>query len=160
MRRLGSLVVAVLLLAGVAEAQGRQNRRALPPDAVLGDAGGVSPAEIQRLFDAYPAFLSRVRALQDTRRRADVERTRRMQILRRLTNDHASSDNDLRTQLREFDDFDTRVAADLARAQEAVLQVLTLRQQARYRLFQEQMERRKVDLLMRARQANRARQAP
>jgi len=37
--------------------------------------------------------------------------------------------------------------------------VLDLRQQVRFRIFEEQMERRKVDLLMRARQANRQRQS-
>ena len=41
---------------------------------------------------------------------------------------------------------------------EAVDQVLDLRQQARFRVFEEQMERRKVELLLRARQANRPRQ--
>jgi hypothetical protein len=36
-------------------------------------------------------------------------------------------------------------------------QVLDTRQQARFRLLEEQMERRKLELLMRARQANRPR---
>ena len=46
---------------------------------------------------------------------------------------------------------------DVRQALEGVDQVLDLRQQARFRLFEEQMERRKVELLMRARQANRPR---
>ena len=36
-------------------------------------------------------------------------------------------------------------------------EVLDVRQRLRFRVFEEQMERRKFDLLMRARQANRAR---
>ena len=50
------------------------------------------------------------------------------------------------------------VAAEFIRkAQGAVDQVLDVRQQARFRVFEENMERRKLELLARARQANRAR---
>ena len=38
----------------------------------------------------------------------------------------------------------------------AIDQVLDLRQQARFRVFEEQMDRRKLELVMRARQANQA----
>jgi hypothetical protein len=38
--------------------------------------------------------------------------------------------------------------------------VLDLRQQIRFRVFEEQMERRKIELLVRARQANRQRNSP
>ena len=177
---IGLAIAGWLTSAVDAAAQRPQNGRAnrpranapapqLPPDT----GAGVSPAEIQRLFDAYvvmqaqreleltdeqyPPFLTRVRALQDTRRRADVERTRRIQVLRRLTNDRAASDDDIRGQLRELRGFNERVNSEIARAEEAVAQLLTVRQQARYHLFQEMMERRKIDLLTRARQANRAR---
>ena len=49
---------------------------------------------------------------------------------------------------------------DVRDALAGIDQVLDVRQQVRFRLFEEQMERRKVDLLMRARQANRQRNAP
>ncbi len=65
-------------------------------------------------------------------------------------------DDALRTQLKALNDLDARVGTEVRQALEGVDQVLDLRQQARFRLFEEQMERRKVDLLMRARQANRA----
>ncbi len=165
-------MVAMLSAATDAAAQGRANRpRAAEPP--LGADGGVSPAEIQRLFDAYvvmqaqqelelsdeqyPTFLSRVRALQDVRRRTDVERNRRMQMLRRTALDQASNENDIRVQLRELREFNERVAAEVGRAEESVTQVLTVRQQARFQVFQDAMERRKAELLMRARQANRPR---
>ncbi|MEQ1870645.1 MAG: hypothetical protein ABL961_11535 [Vicinamibacterales bacterium] len=154
--------------------QGRPNRpRAGGPLAPLGPDPRVSPGEIQRLFDAYVVmqaqqaleltdqqygpFLSRVRALQDVRRRADVERTRRIQVLRQTTNDPASNDNDLWSQLKELRAFNERTAGEISRAEDSVNEALTVRQQARYHLFQEMMERRKVDLLMRARQASRLR---
>ena len=165
-----------LLLTSVtpALAQARPNRgRAVPGPGALAD-GGVSPGELQQLFDAYvvmqaqteleltdeqyPQFLTRVRALQDLRRRTQVERNRLLQNLRRLTQNPSVDDNDVRTELKALADLDLRSEGQLRQSTEAVDQVLTLRQQARFRLFEEQMERRKVDLLMRARQANRQRQ--
>ncbi len=164
--------MALTSAASAALGQGRANRpRAAEPQ--LGADAGVSPAEIQRLFDAYvvmqaqqelelsdeqyPTFLSRVRALQDVRRRTDVERNRRMQILRRIALDQASNESDIRVQLKELRDFNERVATEIGRAEENVTQVLSVRQQARFQVFQDAMERRKAELLMRARQANRPR---
>ena len=45
----------------------------------------------------------------------------------------------------------------MRKAYEAIDQVLDLRQQAQFRVFEELMERRKLELVMRARQANRQR---
>lgn len=168
---MGLLAACVAAGRGSADAQARPNRpraNAVPPP---GADAGVSPGEIQRLFDAYvvmqaqqelglsdeqyPGFLGRVKALQDLRRRTEVERTRRMQILRRTAIDLQSSDDELRTQLTQLEEFKQRTSADLQRAEEAVDQTLSVRQQARFHLFLEAMERRKVELLMRARQAKR-----
>jgi hypothetical protein len=170
-------IIIAITLAGSAiatptslDAQGREGRgRTAPPLA----EEGVSPAEIQRLFDAYvvmqaqqtlqltddqfPKFLTRVRALQDVRRRGQTERGRLLQELRRLSQTPGQDDGRLRTQLKTLSDLDLRVQVEVRQALEGVDQVLDLRQQARFRIFEEQMERRKVDLLVRARQANRAR---
>jgi hypothetical protein len=43
------------------------------------------------------------------------------------------------------------------KAYDGIDQVLDLRQQAQFRVFEELMDRRKLELVMRARQANRAR---
>jgi hypothetical protein len=134
--------------------------------------GTVSPAEIQRLFDAYalvqaqaqlklsddqyPPFLARYKALQDLRRRSQNERGRIIQDLRRLSMDEAKSDEgQLRDRIKAMQDLDVQAAADVRKAYDAVDQVLDLRQQARFRVFEEQMERRKIDLVTRARQNNR-----
>lgn len=158
---------AVLLAPASSRAQGR-NRAAPAPGAAVED--GVSPAEIQRLFDAYvvmqaqkelelsddqfPRFLARVKTLQEARRRGQMQRGRMLQELRRLSQT-TGQDEALRTQLKALNDLDARVETEVRQALDGVDQVLDLRQQARFRLFEEQMERRKVDLLMRARQANR-----
>ena len=43
----------------------------------------------------------------------------------------------------------------MRKAYNALDEVLDIRQQARFRVFEEQIERRKIELLMRARQQNR-----
>ena len=138
-----------------------------------GSTPGVSPAEIQRLFDAYvlmqaqnqlklsddqySQFLPRFRELQETRRRDFVERVRLVQKLRRLANDPQAEENDIRDQLKALQDLEARTVTDLRKAHEAVDQTLDTRQQARFHLFEEAMERRKLELVARARQANRSR---
>jgi hypothetical protein len=154
-----------LLCAGVPAAHAQQ-----PPAGPGNDS--VSPAEIQRLFDAYalvqaqaqlklsddqyPPFLARYKALQDLRRRSQNERGRIIQDLRRLLMDDAKSDDgQLRDRLKALQDLDVQVTADVRKAYDAVDQVLDVRQQAKFRVFEEQMERRKIDLVTRARQTNR-----
>jgi hypothetical protein len=133
---------------------------------------GVSPAEIQRLFDAYALvqaqaqlrlgddrytpFLARYKALQDVRRRFQNQRGRILQDLRRLLMEDAKSDEGLlRDRMKALQDLEVQAAADVRKAYDAVDQVLDVRQQARFRLFEEQMERRKIELVTRARQTNR-----
>ena len=131
---------------------------------------GVTPAEIQRMFDAYalvqaqeqlrlnddkyPQFLVKFKALQDVRRRTQQDRNRLLQDLRRLANE-GGDENAIKDRLKALQDLDARARADGQKAYEGVDSVLDVRQQAKFRLFEEQMERRKLELVMRARQANR-----
>jgi|SRR5207245_793960 len=144
---------------------------AQPPSAgqVL-DQPGVTPAEIQRMFEAYalvqaqeqlkltddkyPQFLVKFKALQDVRRRTQQERNRLLQDLRRLANE-GGDENQIKDRLKALQDLDARARAEVQKAYDGVDSVLDVRQQAKFRLFEEQMERRKLELLMRARQANR-----
>jgi Spy/CpxP family protein refolding chaperone len=153
--------------AGVASAQ----QSAPNPD----EAPNVSPAEIQRMFDAYalvqaqdqlklgedqfPQFLARFKALQEVRRRSQVERIRALQALTRLSRQDKADDGELREALKTLQDVDSRGAVDIKKASDAVNQMLDLRQQVRFRLFEELMERRKIELVTRARQ-NRMRNRP
>jgi hypothetical protein len=137
----------------------------------------MTPAEIQKLFDAYlvmeaqqaltlsdeqyPQFLTRLRALQETRRRNQQERFRLMGELQRLSNPRQGARTDdamLKDRLAALQELETRSAAELRKAYTALDEVLDLRQQARFRIFEEQIERRKIELLMRARQPNRPNQ--
>jgi Spy/CpxP family protein refolding chaperone len=160
----GAAALMALLLNAPGAAQGQD-----PGTAV--EQPGVSPAEIQRLFDAYaamqaqeqlqladvqyPQFLTRMKALQEVRRRHQQERNRVLQDLRRLTQQGDADDSQLKDRLKALQNVDLRAEDEVRKAYEAVDAVLTPRQQARFRLFEEQMERRKIELLTRAR-ANRA----
>jgi hypothetical protein len=136
------------------------------------DQPGVSPAEIQRMFDAYALmqaqdqlkitddqyapFIARFKALQETRRKGQQERMRIIQDLRKLTApDGSGDDTQIKERLKALEDADARIFADVRKAYDGVAQLLDAKQQARFVIFEEQMERRKVELVMRARQANR-----
>lgn len=171
MTRIASAVLVLLVLVSTAaSAQGRLPRRNGP---LAQD--GVSPGEIQRLFDAYvimqaqqelelsdeqyPKFLAKVKALQAVRQKGLADRARVLQDLRRLDNAQSLDENQARTQLRALADIEARTANDVRDALNGIDEVLDTRQRLRFRIFEEQMERRKVDLLLRARQG-RARQTP
>jgi len=164
-------IMLVLAVASSAAAQRGRAQRAVPPDAEAAEAPGVTPAEIQRMFDSYaliqaqdqlkisdekfPQFLTRFKALQDTRRRNMNERFRMVQDLRKLSNDAQPDETQMRDRLKALDELDARSQTEIAKAYEAINQVLDIRQQAKFRVFEENMENRKLALVMRARQANR-----
>ena len=139
-------------------------------------AAGLSPVEVLNMLDAYALvqaesalqlketqfaeFVSRLKRLQETRRRNQVARNRMVQELRRLTQPDAKPQEDsvLQERIKALKDHDTRAATELSRAYELVDEVLDVRQQARFRAFEDTLERRKIDLLMRARRGAAARQ--
>lgn len=165
----GILVVLGLLASApvVAAGQGQSVPAPSAPDADL------RPGEIQRLFDAmlvadaqdalaltdaqYPEFLKRLRELQTTRRTNQQERARVMADLQRLSNPRVAQVDQaaLEERLRALEELESRTAAELRRAYTALDEVLDPRQRARFRLLEEQLERRKLELLIRARQNRR-----
>jgi Spy/CpxP family protein refolding chaperone len=163
------VTIALSLMAGVVSGQGLRGRA----DGSDGDAPSVSPLEIQRMFDAYALlqaqeqlkitddqyaqFLPRFKALQDARRKAMQERVRIVQDLRRLTSEEQIDEAQTKERLKALQEADARSESDIRRAYEAIDQVLDMRQRAKFRIFEEMMERRKLELVVRARQANRQR---
>jgi Spy/CpxP family protein refolding chaperone len=166
-----AVVMLVLFTSVPASAQSKPQGRG--PAA---QAESVSPGEIHRLFDAYvamqaqqelqlsddqyPKFLTKVKTLQAARQRGLVDRRRLIQDLRELNDGPSLDEAQARAQLKALADLDARTIVEVRDALAGLDQVLDLRQQVRFRIFEEQMERRKVDLLMRARQANRQRNQP
>jgi hypothetical protein len=149
-----------LAVGGLAHAQATQ-----APEAEL------RPAEIQRLFDAYlvmeaqqalglseaqyPGFLMRLRTLQETRRQHQRARSQILAELARMTAPRAAvqaEDSAIRERLAALQELDSRSAAENRKAQTELDALLDPRQQARFRVFEEQVERRKLELMLRARQ--------
>jgi Spy/CpxP family protein refolding chaperone len=148
---------------------GRAGQRQAPGSDVRGaDEAGVTPGEVQRMFDAYALlqaqeqlkinddqfsrFLTRFKALQQVRRQSLQERGRLITTLRTLANAPQPDEAQIKERLTALQDLETRSAADLKKAYDAIDQLLDIRQQAKFRVFEELMERRKLELVMRARQ--------
>ena len=122
----------------------------------------VQAQQALQLNDAqYGQFVTRLKRLHQIRRQNTRLRAQILQDLRRLSQEVTPDENALRARMKALDDHDIRSADDLRRAYAAVDEVLDARQQARFRLFEERIERQKLDLLMRARnRAGRANPQP
>ena len=154
---LGALLVTVL--SSPLQAQQRDSLSAL--------SGDMTPREIQRLFEAfelvraqemldlsgeqYPEFVARFTVLQDARRRGQQERQRRLRELQQMSNQPGADEAMLSEQLEALSRHDREVTARQRAAIAEIDAILTIRQQVRFRMFEQAMERRRVDLLMRAR---------
>jgi hypothetical protein len=64
----------------------------------------------------------------------------------------------LEARIKALADVDTRTGAELKQAYEGIDELLDMKQRAGFRVFEELMERRKLELITRARQTNRPKQ--
>jgi hypothetical protein len=125
----------------------------------------IRPAELTAMLDAYTVlqaqralqltdaqygdFVTRLKRLQENRRRNTQIRNRLLQELRTMTAPNAvADDNALKEKLRAFREHNEQSAAALRRDSDALDEVLDVRQQVRLRLLEERLERQKLDLLM------------
>lgn len=136
---------------------------------------GLAPVEIAEMLDAYALmqaekvlglrdaqfgdFVSRLKALQQVRRRNLQARNQILRELNKLTAPERGTgdDNAIRDRLKALREHDERAAAELRKAYDTLDEMLDARQQARFRLFEERLEHQKLELLMRARQGAAAR---
>lgn len=140
------------------------------PGPAGGAAAGLSPQEVQRLFDAYAVvqaqeqlsltdeqygrFVTRLKALQDVRRQHLLRRERLLREMARMVQSRgASTDVEIKARLDELAQADQSAATEQRHAYDQIDELLDLRQRARFRVFEAAMERRKLDLLLRARQS-------
>lgn len=160
-----ALIPVVIVLSTVPQPSSPRERstasaqRGLPDGELVGmlDTYAIVQAqEALQLNDAqYGQFATRLRQLQQARRRNQQARHRLVQQLRRLAGPQARSAPDetsIREALKALREHDDRSAAEMRQAYDALDEVLDLRQRARFRIFEENMERRKLDLLVRARE--------
>ena len=167
MIRVGRPVLVLTLCAGAAIGVARGAAAQPGPQA---PGGELRPGEIQRLFDAYfvmeaqqalgltesqyGPFVAKLRALQETRRRHLASRAALLGELARMTAPRLARVDEpaIKAQLAALLDLDTQGAAETRRAYGDLDTLLDARQQARFRVFEEQLERRKLELMLRARQ--------
>jgi len=175
--------VTALLLVGAAipafAQPPRAERQAAPAVAgtqVPPEGAEMTPGEVQRMFDAwalvqaqdalqlseaqYGRFVPKLKALQDARRRHQQARAQVLNELRKLVNvtqGTAPNENAIRERLKALRDEEERSVAEIRTATDGVDAILDVSQQARFRFFEERMEMRKLELLMRARAAARGR---
>ena len=167
------LLGAVLFLVtpGAADAQQRQPKEGTPAAGrATAEVDGLGPTQILNMLDAwaivraqetlqipddrYGEFVSRLKRLQSTRRRNLQARNALLQELRRLTapRETQADENAIRERLQALRAHDEQAAAEIRKVYDELDQILDPRQQARFRLFEEVLERRKIDLLKRAQQ--------
>lgn len=166
-RRVAAMLVLVAAAAAGVDAQGRQGGR-----GSMGPRDGLAPREIQAQFDAYviaqaesvlqitddqyAPFVRRVRALQIARREARVQRNRLLNALGQLLRARESADEaKLAASTRAIDEHEHSTLAGVQKAYAAIDEILTPWQRARFRVLEDQLEQKKLDMLMRARQGPR-----
>ena len=167
MRTLIALSIAGAILSGSATfAQGTQ-QSGQPRPARGGQRPGPVPADqlqVQRLLDAwalvqakehlqltdeqYPGFVARLTKLHNTRRRIAMERRRLLGELRvMLGQSPAAKDDVLMNKIRALDDVTKRGGEEVQQVTLEIDGVLTPWQRGRYRMFEELIERRKIEML-------------
>jgi hypothetical protein len=115
------------------------------------DASAVIQAErrLQLTADQYPNFVARLRKVQRLRQMHNNQRMRRIQELRQLVNGPGPYRDEVLTErVKALDAFDQTSQQELRQAYLELDGVLTPWQQARFRLFEEELERQKIELLM------------
>src|SRR5262249_36558217 len=145
-----------------------------PQPPVLPADRPITAGEIQRWFEAFTAlqaqerlqlseaqyfkFMSRLQALQETRRNHQQAHQKILNDLRKLTNPETGSNDEaaITERLKALKDEDAAAVVDVNKAYDGVDEKLDMRQQARFRIFEDQVEQQKLELLMRARQNARA----
>lgn len=142
----------------------KQGKNNPPPNDAM------SPVYIQQMFDAmaimeaerflplsaeqYPVFVQKLRRLQEAKRQFNRRRMKALNELRQLTGPQAQPDvpdSVVDTKLKELASAELEGMAGVRKALDDLDVGLSVRQRARYRLLEENVERRKIDFLTKVR---------
>ena len=143
-----------------------------PPKGQVG-TDPIAPNEVQAMFDTmlimdaekfmvltpeqFPMFVQRVRKLQDVRIQQIRKHNRAFGELRAMSGpqnprpDEAAID----AKLKELDAIEVEAANGRAKAMEALDQMLSPLQRARFRLLEDGIEKKKIDFINKVRQPGR-----
>ncbi|MEO8483960.1 MAG: hypothetical protein ABI634_17245 [Acidobacteriota bacterium] len=168
--RLRGAVVAAAAAQGGAVAPGqaaprRAGRPSAPPD-------GVTAAQAEQMFDQFVIrqarvalqlgpgqivpFGRRLEQLQMARRRGQRRRQQLLNELNQISRGAEPADEvTLAAKLKALDDLSASVDQEVRDAYARVEETLDTRQRVRFRIFEQRMERQKLDLMARARGAAR-----
>jgi uncharacterized coiled-coil DUF342 family protein len=168
-----SLAVFAPTRAGFAaqQAGGRQGggKNQAPGTTTPAGERPISPAEVRKMFDSYalmqaqeqlkisdeqfPKFLMQYKALLELRRKTTQERNQMIQELRKEANAEKVNEAQLKDRLKALHDFEERSHVDLRKAYDEIDKLLDVRQEARFRVFEQQMDQRMAQLVARARRS-------
>ena len=142
---------------------GQRGRQGVPPSA----RPGMAIPQLQALFDAhllvqaqkalqlsdeqYQRFFTRMNRLQEVRRRHLRMRNQLMNELRRKWRPE-TEEAELVNLTRQLDELETTFDSEQRTARRAIDEVLTPRQVAHFRFFEDDMERQKIEFITRSRQ--------
>ncbi|HKB12765.1 MAG TPA: hypothetical protein VKD69_19010 [Vicinamibacterales bacterium] len=172
-RRVMPLIVCLVLTAAtmpprtLAQKAAPTGKAPQPGTTTPVDSRSMSPAELRKMFDSYammnaqeqlkisndkfPNFLMQYKALQDKRRTASQEHGKMLAELRQQAADGKATDAQLRDRLKALRDLEERSHNDVRKAYDELDKVLDVKQQARFRVFEQQMDRRVAQALAQAR---------
>jgi Spy/CpxP family protein refolding chaperone len=163
------VVCAMVVLCLSARVSWAQQEPAARGGRGAGGAGqALTPVELERWLDSYvliqaqdalkitdaqfPRFLQRLNALQATRRRNAAARRQILATVGRQLRATPVDEAGMREQLKALRELDVRAADELRKAYDGLDEALEPVQQAKFRLFEQQVERRQIELLMKARE--------
>jgi hypothetical protein len=106
--------------------------------------------QLQLSNDQYPTFVTNMTKLQNARRRIQGERRRLLSELRPLVQG-TGQDQAITDKVKAIDDLNQQASQELRQLIAELDSTLNPRQRARLRFFEEEIERRKIDMLLRAR---------
>ena len=133
-------------------------------------SGQISPADIQAMFDAmtvmdaerfvtltpeqFPSFVQRLKKLQEARVLHMRRRNRAMNELRMLANPQTGKGDDaaIDAKLKELATIEAEGQVAVRNALDALDQLLSPRQRARFRILEANIELKKLDFLSKVRQ--------
>ena len=139
--------------------------------AQRGEGEGLTAAQVERMWDDYvlaqaqttlnlndqqfARFRNRLLQLQQMRRRLLRERNQKLREAQQALNGRGAPPDMtiVSARLKEYDDLMVSSADQLRQGYAAIDEVLNVRQRVRFRLFEERMAQKKLELLAQARQA-------
>src|SRR5262249_27368251 len=123
----------------------------------------ITPADVQAMFetmalmeaerfvaltsDQFPTFVQRLKRLQDARGAQTRKHNRALNELRVMANpvNGRADDAAIEAKLKELAAIESDGRVEIAKAYEAVDQMLSVRQRARFRILEDNIEKKKID---------------